>query len=133
MQFPAPRPVSPADGQVFSTRDQIVLQWQAVGQLAPNEYYVPTVFYLHLGETWYDDTPWLKETSWTLSDHAYLPGLSDNGEFQWAVRVIRRTGINAEGKPEGTAISPMSQVRRLIWRPPSSGGGDQPTSEPPPP
>jgi len=70
-----------------------------VGQLAPNEYYVSTVAYLRFGDTWYDDTPWTKDTQWTLSDHRYLLDLSDDSEFRCAVRVMRRTGINSEGKP----------------------------------
>jgi hypothetical protein len=87
--------------------------------LAPNEYYVPTVAYSPVSDpsqTWYDDTPWTKETSWQMSDNRYLLSLSADGEFRWAVRVMRRTGIDAEGKPEGTAVSPMSEVRMLTWK-----------------
>jgi hypothetical protein len=100
-----------------------VLNWQPVGSLAPDEYYVPTVAYQRYGETWYDETPWTKETTWALSDHRYLLDLSDNGEYRWAVRVMRRTGVNAEGRPEGTPRSPLSEVRALTWRR-SGGSGD---------
>jgi hypothetical protein len=131
--LPAPVLVSPANLRTFAASDPVILSWQPVGQLAPNEYYVPTVAYLHFGETWYDETPWTKETSWALSDHRYLLELSDNGEFRWAVRVMRRTGINDKGQPTGVARSPMSEVRVLIWRRASGGGGGQATSEPPPP
>jgi hypothetical protein len=117
---------------VYSSRDAIVLEWQSVGQLAADEYYVPTVAYLRFGETWYDETPWTKELSWTMSDHGYLLDLSDNGQFRWAVRVMRRTGVNDKGKPEGTARSPMSEVRTLEWKR-SGGGGEPGTPEPPPP
>lgn len=132
MQYPAPGLSSPQDGQVFSERDLITLRWQPVGQLAPNEYYVPTVAYLHQGETWYDETPWVKETVWTLSDHRYLMDLSDDGQFRWAVRVMRRTGISEEGRPEGTVASPLSDVRTLIWKAPTEGGG-RGTPQPPKP
>mgnify|MGYP001036238772 CR=1 FL=1 len=112
----APTLVSPENGRVYTSWDTVVLEWGAVGQLAPDEYYVPTVAYQRFGDTWYDETPWTKGTSWALSDHRYLLDLSDNGEFRWAVRVMRRTGINNEGKPEGTPRSPMSEVRTLTWR-----------------
>lgn len=124
---------SPTNGQVFSGQDTITLRWQPVGELAPNEYYVPTVAYTHLGETWYDETPWSKETAWTLSDHRYLLDLSDDGQFRWGVRVIARTGINDEGRPEGLAASPLSEVWTLVWKPPSEGGGERGTPPPPKP
>jgi hypothetical protein len=99
--------------------------------LAPDEYYVPTVAYQRFGETWYDETPWIKETSWALSDHRYLLDLSDNGEFRLAVQVMRRTGINDDGRPEGTPRSPLSEVRTVNWQRP--GGPSEPGEEPPPP
>ena len=110
-----------------------MLSWQPVGQLAPDEYYVPTVAFLRYGETWYDETPWIKEPRWELTEHRYLLDLSDNGEFRWAVRVMRRTGINDEGQPAGTARSPMSDVRTLEWKRSGGGGGGGSTPEPPPP
>jgi hypothetical protein len=127
VQYPAPALISPFDGQVFSERDRITLSWQPVGQLAPNEYYVPTVAfspYREPGATWYDETvPWLKETNWNLSEHRWLLDESSDGQFRWAVRVLRRTGINEEGRPEGVAASPLSAVRTLIWKAPTEGGG----------
>ena len=132
-QFPAPVLLSPPDGRVYSANDSVVLRWVPVGQLAHDEYYVPTVAYLHFGETWYDETPWIKKPVWDMSEHLYLldEGQSDNGEFRWAVRVMRRTGTS-EGKPVGTARSPMSEVRTLEWKR-SAGGGGASTPEPPPP
>ncbi len=133
-QFPAPVLQSPPEGRVYSSNDSVVLRWEPVGQLAPDEYYVPTVAFLRFGETWYDETPWTKQPSWDMSEHRYLLDLSDNGEFRWAVRVMRRTGINNEGKPEGTARSPLSEVRTLEWkRSGGGGGGGDGTPEPPPP
>jgi hypothetical protein len=86
-------------------------------------------------QTWTDETPWVKENRWLLSEHDYLPGLSADGLFRWAVRVMRRTGQDAEGKPTGTALSPVSGLRTLIWEaPPQPGGGEgggAPTSPPP--
>jgi hypothetical protein len=111
------------------------LAWQPVAKLAPDEYYEIVVAYAHGAETWYDETPWTKDASWKLSDHRYLieSGLADNGNFRWAVRVMHRTGINNQGKPTGTAVSPMSEVRTLTWRVSSGGGGGGGTPEIPPP
>jgi hypothetical protein len=120
---------SPEEGHLFSFRDNVLLEWEPVGQLAPDEYYVPTVAWERFGETVYDETPWIKETRWLMSEHQYLLELSDNGEFRWAVRVMRRTGINDAGKPAGTPRSPLSEVRTLLWKRRGDGGD----GGPPPP
>jgi hypothetical protein len=129
----------PSNGQDFSIGDEILLRWEPVGSLAVDEYYQMTVAYVPASDptvTWYDETPWIKETQWALSDHDYLPGLSADGEFRWSVRVMRQTGSDPEGKPKGTPLSPMSEARTLIWRTVTGGdeggGGQQPPPAPGP-
>jgi hypothetical protein len=110
-----------------------------VGDLPPEIYYEVVVTYSPASDpaaTWQDETPWTRETQWTLSEHDYLPGLAADGTFSWAVHVMQKTGQDAQGRPRGTALSPMSEVRTLIWTPPSEGGGGggdggRPTSPPP--
>jgi hypothetical protein len=134
--FPAPRLISPQSGQIFSAGEEIVLRWESVGPLANNAYYRIQVAYLHFGETWYDDTPWTKSTSWALSDHAYLvedTSLSDDDRFHWAVQVMRKTGNDADGKPTGVPASPLSEARNLTWRKSTGGGGGGGAPPPPPP
>ena len=106
--------------------------------MASTEYYQVVVAYNHLGEYYEDKSPYVPgtDTSWRLSDHRYLleadDARSDDGVFRWAVRVMHRTGIDPQGKPEGTALGPLSAVRTLIWRVTSGGGGGG-TPKPPPP
>jgi hypothetical protein len=90
------------------------------------------VTYLHAGETWKDDIPWTRETSWMLSGHGYLLDLSDDGRFQWSVQVVQQTGTDADGKTTGIPRSPSSEVRTLIWMRPLSPG-QRPGGTPPPP
>jgi serine/threonine-protein kinase len=135
----APILMSPGDGQTFAHNDQIVLEWQPVGQLPQDGYYEVIVEYTPAQDpqtTWTDETPWVKTPNWTLSEHAYLPGLSADGLFRWSVRVMRKTGENAQGRPNGTALSPASTARTLTWQAPpqaggGNGGGGAPTSPPP--
>lgn len=115
------------------TSDKIVLAWQAVQGLPPDAYYMITVAYSHLGQTWYDDVPWTRDTKWTLSEHGYLLDLSDDGQFAWSVQVVRQVAIDAAGTPEGVTLSAPSDSRRLIWRLPSDGGGGGGTPTPPAP
>jgi hypothetical protein len=130
--FPAPALLTPPDAEIFSEWDGIELSWQSIGPLPEDVYYVITVKYAHLGDTWYDETPWTKETSWRLSDHRYLLDLSDDGIFVWSVQVMRQTDLDADGKPMGLGLSPSSEVRRLTWERQNSGQ-TVPTPEPPPP
>jgi hypothetical protein len=122
-RFAAPVLVAPPNGQVFDRGAEIVLQWQPVGNLPAEGYYEIIVTYPHGGDTWTDETPWIKDTRWTLSEHSYLPDLADGGLFQWSVQVMQKTGEDAKGKPIGTALSPASEVRTLTWQPATAGGG----------
>jgi hypothetical protein len=126
-QYPAPVLVAPPNGTAFTEGDQIVLAWQSVGQLPSDIYYVPTVSYSHNGQTWLDETPWLKTLNWAVSEHGYLVDLSDDGLFQWSVQVMRQTGVDGNGRPIGTPVSPPSEARSFLWTP--SGPG-KPTPPP---
>jgi hypothetical protein len=119
--------LSPADGWEFSAENEVVLSWQSVGTLPAEAYYVVTVAFQHLGDMWYDEIPWLKETSWTLSEHKYLVDLADGSRFLWSVQVMLRTGQDAEGNPTGVSISQSSETWSLFWY--RAGG----TPPPPPP
>jgi hypothetical protein len=126
-QYPAPLLSSPPDGQDFTEGDTIMLTWKPVGTLAPDAYYVITVAYTPASapdQTWLDETPWIKDTQWALSEHSYLPGLSADDQFRWSVQVMRKTGTDAQGKPTGTPLSPMSEVRMLTWKAAAKGGNE---------
>ncbi len=128
--LPAPVLIAPPSGAIFVAGDQIVLSWQSVGPLASDRYYVPTVSYTHNGQTWLDETPWLKDTSWAVSEHGYLLDLTDNGAFQWAVQVMRQTGVDGNGRPIGSPVSPPSELRSFVW---SRPGPSEPSTPAPPP
>jgi hypothetical protein len=135
--------VAPPDGHAYSRDAQVILAWEFSAELPADAYYVLRVAYTHAGETWYDDVPWTRDTSWTLSEHRYLLDLCDDGWFWWSVQVYRQTGMNADGKPVGVPMSPASQVWAVRWAAgtESGGPGAEPgrtpfapaTPEPPPP
>jgi hypothetical protein len=133
--LPAPVLAGPADGQVFAAGDAVVLRWNAVGSLPADGYYVVHLAYTHNGATWTDDTPWIKAIQWAVSEHDYLPNLSDDGRFRWSVRVMRQTGTDARDRPTGVALSPASAERTFIWQRAAGGEpgpGPPPTPAPPP-
>lgn len=131
--FPAPSLLAPADGQYFGSGSPVLLQWTSVGPLPADAYYVITLAYPHGSETWYDETPWLKDTSWLVNEHSYLLDLSNDGSFVWSVRVMRRTGEDDRGRPVGIPLGPSSEERSFNWMRQSGGGGTEPTPPPPPP
>ena len=74
-QFAAPVLLGPQDGDAFTTQDTVVLSWQPVGQLPPEVYYEVVVTFSPIAapaDTWKDETPWTRESRWTLSEHDYL-------------------------------------------------------------
>lgn len=131
--LPPPVLIAPDDRSAFSAADEIVLEWQPVIGLPTDAYYVITVAYSHQGETWYDEAPWTRDTTWALSEHGYLLNLSDDGRFTWWIQVVRLTGTGVGGSLEGEALSEPSDRRGLVWNLPSSGGGGAPTGTPPVP
>ena len=130
--FPPPALIAPADGQHFSHNADVLLEWSSVGTLPEDAYYVVTLAYPHGNQTWYDETPWLKETSWQADEHAYLPELSNDGNFTWSVRVMLLTGEDERGRPSGVPLGVPSAQRAFYWarRP---GSASEPTPQPPAP
>jgi hypothetical protein len=134
VQYPAPLLVAPPDGARFHRRDEIVLEWQSVGQLPEDVYYEVQVLFTPVEDptqTWKDETPWTKDTRWTLSEHDYLPDLAARGHFAWSVQVVHKTGENAQGRPLGVPLSPLGVARNLIWLPTSTRPQNTPTRPPP--
>jgi hypothetical protein len=130
--LPAPLLLAPAERQEFTEDAKVVLTWQPVGELPPDAYYEIIVAYSHLAATWHDEVPWTQDTSWTLSEHRYLLDLSDDGQFQWSVQVVRQTGVEDDGTPVGVPLSSPSEVRTFLWRRTYGGGGKPPEKNTPP-
>ncbi len=115
--YPSPLLVGPENRETFASDERPILQWEPSGDLRPGVFYVITLAYSYRGLTVYDDVPWVTETSWDASEHRYLRDVAEQGQFYWSLTLMRRTGVNAEGKPIGAAISAMSEVRGFTWSP----------------
>ena len=131
-----PTPLEPGDGAAFDGGSTIVLRWTPVKPgLDANELYLITITYRNKGAVW-TDTAWTQETQWRLNEHGYLLGMSDDSVFNWSVRLLRQSGTDAKGVPQGDDLSLPSSLRSLVWRPPaagadSGGGGGRPEPAPP--
>ena len=127
-------PRAPAAGSAFiGSNAAIVFEWDPVGALAEDEYYVLTLRFPHGAETW-QDVQWTKTSSLAMPAYIYenatLPGT-----LQWNVVLMRQTGTGSNGIKEGVPLSPPSPTFGLTWAPTSDSSsgegqpGDVPTSE----
>lgn len=121
--YAAPELLDPADGETFRGEEaDIVLNWASVGILAEDEWYILRLR-LMTEPVYQHPSVWTKVTSWRVPASLYpsallKAGLSVEAEshlFRWDVTVVRPTGTRPDGKPDGIAVSPMSDTRSFFW------------------
>ena len=127
LKYPGPALLDPPDEQPVSWKSTVLLKWTSVGKLASDEYY-----HLHLerrpeveGQDWYGDYVYTKDTQF-LAEGAFLapfhpPYEYGRGVVYWWVRVVRKTGEDQNGKPQGVDIGEYSEERILILEPKPKG------------
>jgi len=124
--YPAPTLTGPESDTVFDGPDApILLSWQPVGTLAPDDYYV-----IHIPHTQGLDQQWTKETSLGVPKYLYSLGTT-NRRYNWYVVVMRLTGTDERGYKTGFAVSPSSERRSFVWQIPGAGPGPAPPSPTP--
>jgi len=111
--LPAPELISPTLGaRILGTAQPIVLRWQAVQELAADEYYAVLVQYDY-GETTYGDTYTTRETQTTLPEALYRT--PNCAVFNWQVTLMRQTGVDKAGRPVGVPIGYDSLYWYVQW------------------
>lgn len=119
---------SPPPNETFTSRgDLIVLAWDSVGVLGPDDYYVIKIVLAH-GEF----SPWVKDTQWPVPDYLFDLG-PGNREYRWTVTVYHQTGTgqngDQNGDQKGTPISGQSTERTFVWKE-ESGKAQPPAATP---
>jgi hypothetical protein len=123
LKYDAPELLEPADGSRIPWKGTLLLTWSSAGTLTGDEYY-----HLHFerpprteSEQWYGDYVFTKDTEFLLQGAFLAPFhlSADQGEaaVEWWVRVVRKTGEDAGGKPEGSDVGLHSERRTLILEP----------------
>jgi hypothetical protein len=122
-KYPPPVLLDPPDNRPVSWNSTVLLIWSSVGELAEDEFY-----HVHLerppkteAEQWYGDYVYTKDTEF-LAEGAFLapfhlPAEQGHGVVYWWVRVVRKTGEDANGKPIGIDIGAPSEKRTFITEP----------------
>jgi len=116
VELPPPRLLEPVNGAEVDPGAPPVLLWSWSAVLTEDDYYVLTLAYRRQGATRYVDVPWTQETSLDATSHVGPVTLADEGRFYWSVKVVRRAGFDASGRPIGVPLSPMSEVRTFVWK-----------------
>jgi hypothetical protein len=120
IKYQAPELLDPPSEGRVAWRSRVLLRWTSVGDLAEDEYYriefdrPPTTE----GMVPYGDYVYSKDTEY-LWERAALapfhpPEVQGEAVVYWWVRVVRKTGEDANGKPVGVDISTASDKWTLI-------------------
>lgn len=111
--YGVPVPASPADRAVLSgLQDGITMQWQNLGTLRQDEWYVVSV------QPTDGVNPLVYETklpTLRITDAAILENATER-TFIWVVQVKRVTATRVSGERVYENISPPSEPRRVTWR-----------------
>ena len=112
---PAPLLLGPAEGALFEGDVPILLRWASVGVLAEDEWYVVRVWPV-ADDAGSSISAWTKATSWRVPTEARPPATASDHRLRWQVVVVRSKGMRSDGRHDAEAISPMSEVRSIMWR-----------------
>jgi len=126
-RYAAPVLKAPADGASFQGESAtIILEWNPVENLAPNDYYFVMVFYKpggrdEIGGSWMKGTSY-RVPAWFLQQYS--------GRFEWQVVISEATGLPENGGKLGAQVSDPSAKWSFTW---NSAGGVSASPEPPTP
>lgn len=112
LPHPAPALLEPAAGASFFAGQPVILRWQAVPDLAADEFYTVRLTFQRLGELQSYDV-WWQETEVHLVQEDLE---TDDDKLWWQVTVQRKLGIGEGGEPLWEPTSPPSEQRVLTWR-----------------
>lgn len=110
LKYQAPVLTEPKNDANFIAGNTIVLRWQPVGPLAPDEQYAVRMIYPYNGQPTYQGGQ-TKATEWIVPLSLYGQIDPPDNRYEWFVVVER---LNDDGS--GTAISPESERWRFVWR-----------------
>jgi hypothetical protein len=108
--LPGPELLEPPLGvRFYGTDEPIILRWQPVRDLAPNEYYQVSVDY-NYGEANTSVVFRTRETRWILPESLYRT--PNCGVFNWQVTLMRQAGTESRDQP----VSHPSLYWYVEWR-----------------
>jgi hypothetical protein len=115
-RFGKPTLLGPEDGAIFARDQELVLQWEDMGPLGPNEFYAVRLVWQQDEQPAYGGTN-IKENFWIVPPDAYW-GLADEftgREYEWYV-YIEEIATDDSGQEVGRPISEVSETQSFLWQ-----------------
>ncbi len=114
-RFGKPVLIGPEDGKMFGRNEELVLRWEDMGKLGPNETYAVRLTWLQNGQISFGGTN-VKENFWIVPADIYW-GLADQftgRKYEWYVFVeaITTEGDQKVAKP----VSEVSDRQTFLWQ-----------------
>lgn len=126
-RYGAPTLRAPANGANYQGENAtIMLEWEPLQNLGPNDYYRVIVYYKKDGQELAGGT-WMKGTSyrvpvWFLAQQS--------GRFEWQVVAVEANESPEKGGKLGAAVSEASERRWFEWQPGDGGAPAGPAPTP---
>jgi hypothetical protein len=108
--------LGPDNGRLFGRDEELVLRWESLGQLGPNEYYAVRMTWQQDGQLAYGGTN-VKDNFWIVPPNLYW-GLADQftgRKYEWYVYIEEIT-TDETGKQVGRPISEVSDPLFFLWQ-----------------
>ncbi len=108
--------LGPADGKKYGRDEELVLRWENLGTLGPNEYYAVRMTWQQDGQLAYGGTN-TKDNYWLIPADLYW-GLADEftgRQYDWYVYIEEIT-IDDNGQQVGRPISDTSDSMSFLWQ-----------------
>lgn len=115
-KFKKPVLLGPADQRLFGQGEELVLKWEDIGPLGPNEFYAVRMVWQQEGQPAYGGTN-IKENFWIVPPDAYW-GLADEftgRRYEWYV-YVEEISTDTGGQKVGKPVSDVSDTLSFLWQ-----------------
>lgn len=115
-RFKKPLLRGPVDGKLFGREEEIILRWEDMGTLAPNEFYAVRMTWEQDGQIAYGGAN-LKDTFWEVPEEQYW-GLADEftgRKYEWYL-YVEEIATDDDGNQVGRPISEVSDTLSFLWQ-----------------
>jgi hypothetical protein len=108
--------VGPEDGQIYGRELPLMLQWEDLGPLGPNEFYAVRITWQQNGQIAYGGAN-IRETFWIVPPDTYW-GLADEftgRKYEWYV-YVEEIATDENGQQVGRPVSDVSDTLSFLWQ-----------------
>lgn len=117
IKYSKPQLIAPADDTIFSGKfAEVFLEWESVGELAPDEYYDLTIMHLFAEQPQYTGSMRTRDSRVKIESESIGVGQAGNDRFYWWV-TVRKDGTAPSPNSLDLPLSPRSEAGTFIWSP----------------